>query len=287
MAGSPHDIDHVTVASRDLSRLQRAFEAVGLPPEYGGPHSNGATHMSLLGFPDGTYVELISTVEGVDESPLWNRHVRENGGPCAWAVTVDDAAAAAERMREAGIAVEGPTHYTRERPDGEVIEWDLVFLGEGEPGSTLPFLIADRTPRELRIRPTDAVIESELTGVETVIVGVDDLDAAVEQFRRAFGAGDPAVDAGAEATARPSFGGRTATLSDAPVVLAEPLAGSWLEERLNRFGPSPCGYLLGTEDFEASRERFGFAETAQWDDRRIGWPETDVPELQRVGVVDD
>ena len=277
------DIDHVTIASRDLSRLEGAFEAVGLPPEYGGPHSNGATHMSLLGFPDGTYVELISTVDGVEESPLWDRHVRGNGGPCAWAVSVDDAAATAERVRNAGIAVEGPVRYSRERPDGETIEWDLVFLGDGEPGSTLPFLIADRTPRERRIRPTNAAVESELTGIDTVIVGVDNLEGGIELFRRAFGAGD----AGVEIADRPDFGARTAALPDAPIVLVEPLAGTWLDERLARFGPSPCGYLLGTADFEASRDRFGFAETARWGGRRIGWPDAECPELRRVGVVVD
>jgi hypothetical protein len=273
-------IDHATVASRDLERLTDAFEAAGLSPEYGGTHSNEVTHMSLLGFPDGAYLELISTVDPGVESPWWDAQIRESAGPCAWAVEVDDVADAVERLRRAGIEVDGPESMRRERPDGEAVAWDLAFLGDGEPGTTLPFLIADRTPRERRVSPTPSVVESELTGIDCVVLGVRGLDATVDLFQRALDC------AAAFVAVISTFEARVARFDDAPVAIAEPLAGSWLADRLDAFGPSPCAVLLGTEDFDASVERFDLDEVGTWDGRRLGWPATGPDELRRVGVVE-
>ena len=46
--------------------------------------------MALLSFADGSYVELISTLEPRQTSPLWHAHIAGDGGPCARAVGVDD-----------------------------------------------------------------------------------------------------------------------------------------------------------------------------------------------------
>ena len=51
-------IDHVTIAGPELAPMERAFAGVGLVTDYGGPHSNGVTHMAWLGFNDGSYNEL-------------------------------------------------------------------------------------------------------------------------------------------------------------------------------------------------------------------------------------
>src|SRR4029078_6078721 len=53
-------VDHVSVAGRDLKQMQARLAALGIPSEFGGPHSNHATQMALTGFPDGSYLELIA-----------------------------------------------------------------------------------------------------------------------------------------------------------------------------------------------------------------------------------
>ncbi len=58
----PFKLDHVTLAATNLDTLVEGFSAAGMTLDYGGAHSNGITHMSLLGFSDGSYIELISTV---------------------------------------------------------------------------------------------------------------------------------------------------------------------------------------------------------------------------------
>ena len=78
-------IDHVTIAASRLEAAASAFAAAGLDTEYGGHHSNGATHMSLLGFEDGSYIELVSVVRPGLQAPRWQAHIAHDVGPCAWA----------------------------------------------------------------------------------------------------------------------------------------------------------------------------------------------------------
>lgn len=234
-------IDHATVAGRDLDRLAEAFAGAGLDAEYGGRHSNGITHMSVVGFRDGSYLELISTLDPDAESPWWNDPIHGDGGPCAWAIEVDDIGRVSSALRDRGIAVDGPDRYERTREDGTTVEWDLTVLGEGELGSTLPFLISDRTPRERRVRPTGGLAESPIRGVDTVILGVPDIDAAVEEFETAFGLCDPRRGVTERLSAT------VASFPDQPVALAEPREGSWVADRIREFGPRPVAYLLGYE----------------------------------------
>jgi len=245
-------IDHVTIAGSDLDDLSAAFDGVGLATEYGGPHSNGTTHMAVVGFGDGSYVELLSTRSGVETSSLWDAHVQNDGGPCAWCVAVDDVESVAATLRSRGVPVEGPTRLTRDRPDGVTVTWDLAFLGDGAPGSTLPFLIEDVTPRERRVTPTGDLAATPLSGVERVVVGVPDLDAAVEEFRTAFDL--PAPERGSVDAAPVDFAADLAWFPDAPVVLAQPDDG-WLAERVAAFGAAPVAFLLGSDDVEATAER--------------------------------
>jgi hypothetical protein len=88
-------VDHVTIAGPHLTPLEHAFAGIGLKPTYGGLHSNGITHMAMLSLGDGSYIELISTLEAGQTSPLWRAHIAGDGGPCAWAVEADDVAAEA------------------------------------------------------------------------------------------------------------------------------------------------------------------------------------------------
>lgn len=231
-------IDHVTVAGRDLNALMAAFADAGLSEVYGGSHSNGVTHMAVVGFRDGSYVELISTLEPNAESPWWHDPIHANGGPCAWAIDVDDIDAASTTLRERGVAVDGPHEYERERPDGTLVKWELSFLGDGDPGATLPFLISDRTPRERRVRPTDALAESPIIGVDTVILAVRDLESVLGRFETAFDLEGP------ERGRFRSFDAKLATFSDVPVALAEPRGDGWLAARIDRFGGQPVAYLL-------------------------------------------
>lgn len=271
-------IDHVTVAGRDLDRLGEVFDRAGLDAEYGGRHSNGVTHMSVVGFRDGSYLELISTVDPDEESPWWNGPIHGDGGPCAWAVEVDDIETVSADLAERGITVNGPNRYERVREDGTSVEWDLATLGEGELGSTLPFLISDRTPRERRVRPTGGLAESPIRGVDTVILGVPDLKAAIEEFETAFDMSDP--HRGDDQT----LSATVASYPDQPVALAEPRRESWLVDRIAEFGPRPIAYLLGCD--EDIPPTFGDVSEESFIERSVGWlPVTEPIGRRYIGIV--
>ncbi len=259
-------VDHVTMAGSKLAPLEQAFADVGLKPAYGGPHSNGVTHMALLSFADGSYIELISTLEPGQTSPLWHAHIAGDSGPCAWAVCVDDVGAEAARLAALGVPVRGPLNLNRQRPDGVLVEWDLAFLGNREPGATLPFLIKDRTPREWRVPPSTRTAETGLRGVAMVVLGVEHLDRAVDLFRRVYGW--PAPPMGEDA----GLGARLAHFPGTPVTLAAALtAKGWLAERLAQYGESPCAFLLGVADMDAMARRFPLAGSGSWFGRRVMW----------------
>ncbi len=273
-------IDHVTIAGSRLETLQRAFAEAGLATDYGGPHSNSITHMALLGFDDGSYIELISTLEPGQRSPWWDAHIGGDGGPCAWALEVDDVAAEAHRVAKLGVAVNGPTHYARERPDGIRIEWDLAILGDQGMGALLPFIIKDRTARKLRVLPSPSVAGTALTGVALVVIAVPAIEPASELFQRVYDMPAPVVDEWHE------FGARFAHFERQPLALAAPLVrDSWLRDRLDRFGSSPCAYLIGSTDMTTTAKRLPLTNARDWSGQPLAWLALQTVSHLRVGVI--
>lgn len=270
-------IDHVTVAGGDLDRLVDAFEAAGFDPEYGGTHSNGVTHMSVLGFRDGSYIELVSTVEPGADSPWWDGPIRNDGGPCAWAIGVEGIEAATATLERRGVDTEGPSAYRRHKGDGTVVEWDLTVLGGGDLGTTLPFLIEDRTPRARRVQPTGSMASSPVVGIETVVLGVVDLDATVERFRRAFGLEEPTTGELTDPEAD------VAVFEDEPLAVAAPRGEGHLADRIEAFGPRPLSYLLGCEP---GNTRFEGLASGSLAGREIEWlPVTEPVGYRYLGLV--
>ncbi len=259
-------IDHVSVAGRQLKLLEQSFSRSGMRTDYGGPHSNGVTEMSLLGFADGSYIELISTIEPRTPSPIWNAHIGGDGGPCAWAIEAQDIEGEAAAAAKLGFPVKGPGDYSRKRPDGVLVEWKLAFIGDQEPGAVLPFLIKDTTQRELRVRPSSSVADGLLKGIGTVVIGVDDVGDPAREFGKLYGWPWPE-------SRRDLWGGvELAHFPGTPVVLASPVGDSWLERRIERYGPSPCAFLIETDDLQKASQRFPLERRQEWfDGKQMHW----------------
>ena len=237
-------VDHVTVAGTDLKEMQARLAAVGIPSEYGGAHSNGATQMALASFPDGSYLELIALQANPDRKALdahyWSKQMRGNAGPTAWAVRATDVAAEARRLRTAGITVSPPAQSGRARPDGTRLDWETARVGEEPNGAFFPFLIRDITPREARAFPTGQPTTKDFPGVKRVVIAVRDLKASAARYRQAYGLPAPVEKDDV------AFGARLASFAGTPVILAAPLnAVSWLAQRIERFGEGPCAFVLG------------------------------------------
>jgi hypothetical protein len=266
-SGAELKIDHVTVAGTDLKTMQTRLAAVGIPSEYGGPHSNHATQMALVSFQDGSYLELIALQENAYERAVaaheWSKQLRANAGPTSWAVQAD-VAKEVERLRAAGIPVSAPVRNGRKRPDGTQLDWETARVGDEPNGTFFPFLIRDYTPRSARVLPSGKPTNTQYAGVTRVVILVRDLHAAESRYQRAYGLSFDERDDN-------ELGVRLAWSGTAPVVLAgplnKPLAGrSWYVERMAEFGEGPGAYVLGRSSAPSSRL------TIAWlDHGKLGW----------------
>lgn len=221
-------LDHVTIAGSVLSELETACRSHGMEPSYGGRHGDGQTHMAQVTFGDGTYLELISTVDDGASSPVWPGFIEDDGGACGWAVQVPDVAAATERLRALDIAVDGPDRYRREREDGTEVAWEMAV-----PGSwAYPILVADRTARERRLGP---ISEGPYRGIDRILLGVESLDPHVARLRELFDSAEK-PERGREGERR------VASFQHPPLTLMAPTGGGWLQDRLDRFGEAPLSF---------------------------------------------
>jgi catechol 2,3-dioxygenase-like lactoylglutathione lyase family enzyme len=266
-------VDHVSVAGTDLQQMQARLAALGIPTEYGGPHSNGATQMAIASFPDGSYLELIAPQQNPDQKALtahyWSKQMLGDAGPTAWAARASDLAAEAGRLRSAGIAVTSPSRSGRKRPDGTVLDWETVQVGAEPNGTFFPFLIHDFTPRDARAFPRGQPSTKDFSGVKLVVIAVRDLKASIARYRQAFGLPAPAEQTDS------SFGARLASFAGTPVVLAAPVVPrSWLAERIERFGEGPCAFVLGSAEGHpraVSKSRWFGADVSWFDPEKLGW----------------
>ncbi len=260
-------IDHVTIAGPDLRKLEAAFASQGMCFEYGGAHCNGVTHMSWLGFEDGSYLELISSMKPQVRSPWWHAHIRDGAGSCAWSIVADNVADEANRIASRGVGVRGPQHMQRQKPDGRTVEWDLAFVGEGDAGATLPFIIKDRTPRDWRVQHNTDFAR----GVDSVVLAVIDMDAAVQLFVDVYDLPAP------KRQVVPALACEVIAFEGTPVALvAPPDEAHWLAHRLRAFGPCPCACLLQADAVDAN---------GSWFDRPVQWLDADALLGCRIALV--
>lgn len=266
-------IDHVTAAGSSLKQLQAHLSAIGIEAVYGGAHSNGATEMALVSFPDGSYLELMAPRPNGDGQALerqpWAKFMKADGGPCAWAVREMDVAAEVERLRAAGVAVSPPLKNGRLRPDGVRLEWETAQVGAEPNGTFFPFLIHDFTPRAQRAFPQGKPLNKDFGGIVKVVIAVHDLDASLKRYHQAYGT-PPAIK-----EVERDFGAHLALLGGVPVILAQPLtADSWLAGRLAQFGEAPCAFVLDQRrgHYQAAAETRWFGMKVSWfDSQKLGW----------------
>lgn len=116
----------VETPSPDAARAWAA--AHGLAAKPGGSHAGRGTCNLLLGLGGGRYLELLAPDP---EQPMTaqGRRLAALEGPrlaaaCFRAAPLADMAA---RLRAAGAAARGPEAFTRTRPDGVRLDWELVF----------------------------------------------------------------------------------------------------------------------------------------------------------------
>ena len=273
------ELDHVSICGSNLDTLRQIFTDGGMTPDLGGPHGNGITQMAIIGFDDASYIELIAPIKpGASAGSAWAKFMSEDAVTCAWAVGTNVLLQEVDRLKKAGIPIKNPERGNRKRPDGMNVEWMTADVGSSTPGSTLPFIIEDETPRAWRVQASASMQGAPVSGVENVVLGVNNLDAAVALFRKAYGWAEPLTET------QKDFG-KLAYFPGEPVILAAPAGGGWLSDRLAKFGESPVAYLLASRDFAAATKKYKLQGTKTWFGQKVAWFDASRLKGVRLGVI--
>ncbi|MGB3701303.1 MAG: VOC family protein [Anaerolineales bacterium] len=202
-------LDHIILVVSDLQIATRQFTQLGFSVIPGGVHSGGSTHNALVPFPDGTYLELLSTTKSSrlsflfllkklhllglyigDDTAINRRLIDDLASGIGMA---DFCMLSGDLDQEISLLMARGSHFTdpisggRLRPDGQEIAWRTAV-----PSSLdLPFLIDDSTPRELRVPSiSDDFHKNGILGITGVAILVTNLVESMARYR-AFLGDDP------------------------------------------------------------------------------------------------
>jgi catechol 2,3-dioxygenase-like lactoylglutathione lyase family enzyme len=241
-------LDHLVILVHDLEQTIADYAALGFTVQRGGTHADGATHNALIGFADGSYLELIAFLKPSPTHRWAQAHESGIEGFVDFALLPSSVGAVVEAARGHGLVYAGPLDGGRVRPDGERLAWHIG----SPPSPDLPFLCGDITPRALRVREGDVRVHANGTqGVASITLLVADLDASLARYRALLG---PDAISHTHSLALPGLGARIATLTLGTTTLAlvspgppdDPDTAPALRQALTQRGDGLLGIALRT-----------------------------------------
>lgn len=243
-------IDHLVILVRNLDEAMQTYQELGFQVARGGEHPGG-THNALIAFEDGAYIELIAFQEpDKPHDHRWYRFLASGGGLVDYALGANDVPDMINGVRERGLHYNGPVPGARKRPDGQEIAWRLA-QPEPERTGELPFVIEDVSPRELRVASGEAARQPNgVTGIQSLVVGVADLDEAIKLYEKLLGVDLP------EPVENQELGAHTVNFQVGPheVILAQPaIKGSVLADHIERRGSGPFRFTLTVPGLDEPR----------------------------------
>jgi hypothetical protein len=143
-------LDHILLGCNDLERgIAFVEERSGVRAAFGGVHPGRGTQNALLSLGERSYreINLRRYLEIIGPDP------QQSGAPdtyglqelseprlITWAARPGNIQVLADRLSKAGIAAEGPTPGSRQRPNGYLLRWKTLNLKDTASG-LLPFFI--------------------------------------------------------------------------------------------------------------------------------------------------
>jgi len=197
-------LDHVVIIVNDLNESIKNFRELGFQVQIGGV--NGPVHNALIFFKDGTYIELTTPisfkVRGLFKflyslglltllekirPGLTPRFLFWFGGPIGlkdMCLRCDDLDKSLNNMAQQGMDVTPAQSFSRQRADGEVASWRLG----GPIDRTLPFLIEDLTPVEVRVPFKEACEHTNgVLGISAIVMEAHNAKQLIERIQPSLG----------------------------------------------------------------------------------------------------
>ena len=183
-------LDHVVLVVLDLEGAVADHRTRGFTVIPGGVHAGGLTHNALIGFADGSYLELIAfaDLERARGTHRWAPVAERGGGWADFALLSSDLTQDVAALGD--LVARPPEDAGRTRPDGLRIAWRAAGLVP-----PLPFLIEDLTARELRVPGGEATRHANgVRGVERVLVGAREPRITADRYATLRVRGAPEVE---------------------------------------------------------------------------------------------
>ena len=182
--------DHVVLVVPDLAAAEAEHRKRGFTVTPGGEHAGGLTHNALVGFQDGSYLELIAfhDLAAARGKHSWAPVAKRGGGWADVALLSDDLAQDVAALGD--LVARPPEHGARTRPDGMRVAWRVARLEK-----PLPFLIEDVTARDLRVPAGAAATHANrTTGLASIILGATEPARIAERYALLRERGAPDVE---------------------------------------------------------------------------------------------
>ncbi len=185
-------IDHIVIAVASLERAIETYRGLGFTVVEGGKHPYGS-YNALIGFADGSYIELLGFYQDSPAHPWWSLLHERGGGLVDFCLATDDIRADHAAMRAAGVACSDLIEGGRARPDGYQVKW-INCKVDGEWQGLIPFIIEDVTPRRERL-PTETLHPNGVIGIHSIALATKDAARCAEVMAAVLGVKSQAVSA--------------------------------------------------------------------------------------------
>jgi hypothetical protein len=137
-------LDHILLGCPELDAgITLLRQHTGVGAAFGGVHPGRGTRNALLSLGERHYLEIIAPdPDQADSSNPLALTLHKLSGPrlVGWAAHPGPLAPFAEKLRKHGIVFDGPTPGSRKRPDGRLLQWEILQLRDDASG-LLPFFI--------------------------------------------------------------------------------------------------------------------------------------------------
>ena len=183
-------LDHVVLVVLDLEAAVVDHSRRGFTVTPGGEHAGGLTHNALVGFQDGSYLELIAfrDLAAAQGKHSWAPVAERGGGWADFALLSNDLRQDVTAIGD--LVVRPPEEGGRTRPDGLGIAWRVARLQR-----PLPFLIEDLTAREVRVPGGDAAKHANKTSrVGAIVLGATDPPSVTQRYAVLRERGAPEIE---------------------------------------------------------------------------------------------
>src|SRR6202011_5571119 len=126
----PSLLDHLILGCDDLDRgVAFVEQRTGVRAAFGGVHPGRGTRNALVSLGERRYLEIMAP-DPAHQVTLQIPRLRELKEPSivGWAAHPGDLETFSARLRDAGVAFEGPRAGSRQRPDGQLLHWKSLTL---------------------------------------------------------------------------------------------------------------------------------------------------------------